>query len=707
LTSTLLNTEERMAMLPADVPRDAVIVTRNLQREYDMGGEIVRALRGVDLNIRKNEYVAVMGPSGSGKSTLMNLIGCLDSPTGGEYWLNGHRVSELGDDELARIRNKEIGFVFQTFNLLPRATSLHNVELPLVYAGIGGKERRELATEALTRVGLSDRMNHRPNELSGGQRQRVAIARALVNRPSILLADEPTGNLDSATSEEIMALFEGLHGEGQTIVVVTHEHDIAEHARRQVHLKDGKVERDFKTGGSTCKKAAAPVPYEALPVEHRDIVVSAQASGAVQPDTTVEVKSKASGEVLQLYAETGQVVKRGAPLVRIDARNANNTLSQAQADLDVAKAKLANATSQKRRADELFKSQSITEQEHEQALLDYADARSAVVRSQVDVDNARIQREDTDVRAPITGTVLEKDIERGQVIASATSNVSGGTTLMKMADLNQVQVRTLVDETDVGKLQPDQQATVTVDAFPNRPFSGTVLKIEPQALTEQNVTMFPVLVRIDNKEGLLRPGMNAEVEIHVGRRDSVLAVPNAALRTARDVGSAAQVLGLSSQTVQQQLAASQPAGRDSASRTSMGATPSTGDTTPPKAGSPSQGAVTTPPAAGATSPAVGTTQGGRRSRSRGQPQGFGSRYIVFAKRNGQIVPLWIRTGLTDMDYSEVVEGLNPSDSVLVLPSASLVQSQQDMKERVNRVTGGGAVPGMQQQTAQPSAGARP
>jgi putative ABC transport system ATP-binding protein len=249
MTGTVMNTEERMAMLPADVPRDAIIVTRNLQREYDMGGEIVRALRGVDLTIRKNEFVAVMGPSGSGKSTLMNMIGCLDSPTGGEYWLNGYRVSELEDDELARIRNKEIGFVFQTFNLLPRATSLHNVELPLVYAGVGGKERREQATDALTRVGLGDRMNHRPNELSGGQRQRVAIARALVNRPSILLADEPTGNLDSATSEEIMTLFDALHRSGQTIVLVTHEHDIAEHALRQVHLKDGKVERDFETAG--------------------------------------------------------------------------------------------------------------------------------------------------------------------------------------------------------------------------------------------------------------------------------------------------------------------------------------------------------------------------------------------------------------------------------------------------------------------------
>ena len=245
----MTDTAERMAMLPADVPRDAVIVTRNLQREYDMGGEVVRALRGVDITIRKNEFVAIMGPSGSGKSTLMNLIGCLDSPTGGEYWLNGHRVSELGDDALARIRNKEIGFVFQTFNLLPRATALHNVELPLVYAGMGSRERRALAADALDRVGLKDRMQHRPNELSGGQRQRVAIARALVNRPSILLADEPTGNLDSATSEEIMALFEGLHREGQTILVVTHEHDIATHTRRQVHLKDGRVERDFVTDG--------------------------------------------------------------------------------------------------------------------------------------------------------------------------------------------------------------------------------------------------------------------------------------------------------------------------------------------------------------------------------------------------------------------------------------------------------------------------
>jgi putative ABC transport system ATP-binding protein len=226
---------------------DIVILTHRLTREYDMGGEVVRALRGVDIQIRKNEFVAVMGPSGSGKSTLMNLVGCLDTPSAGEYWLNGQKVSDLSDDELARIRNKEIGFVFQTFNLLPRADALHNVELPLIYAGQGAKTRRAAAARALERCGLGDRMDHRPSELSGGQRQRVAIARALVNNPSILLADEPTGNLDSATGEEIMKLFEELWETGQTIVLVTHEHDIAAHARRQIHLRDGIVERDVTT----------------------------------------------------------------------------------------------------------------------------------------------------------------------------------------------------------------------------------------------------------------------------------------------------------------------------------------------------------------------------------------------------------------------------------------------------------------------------
>lgn len=223
---------------------DLVISVKDLTREYVMGAEVVQALRGVTLDIRRNEYVAVMGPSGSGKSTLMNMIGCLDTPTGGEYWLSGQEVSRMRDDALARVRNREIGFVFQTFNLLPRASALHNVELPLVYSGVPSRDRRQRAEEALDRVGLGDRMDHRPNELSGGQRQRVAIARALVNRPALLLADEPTGNLDSTTSEEIMSVFQDLHDEGQTIVMVTHEPDISVLAERVVVLKDGRVESD-------------------------------------------------------------------------------------------------------------------------------------------------------------------------------------------------------------------------------------------------------------------------------------------------------------------------------------------------------------------------------------------------------------------------------------------------------------------------------
>ena len=222
-----------------------IIRTVGLEREYQMGAEVVRALRGVDLEITRNDYVAIMGPSGSGKSTMMNLIGCLDTPTAGPYWLNGVEVSKMSDDQLARVRNKEIGFVFQTFNLLPRATSLHNVELPLIYSGLPARERRERAAAALESVGLGDRMTHKPNELSGGQRQRVAIARALVTEPSIILADEPTGNLDSTTSLEIMRVFGDLHAkQGQTIVMVTHEHDIAEHAHRVVTLHDGLISSD-------------------------------------------------------------------------------------------------------------------------------------------------------------------------------------------------------------------------------------------------------------------------------------------------------------------------------------------------------------------------------------------------------------------------------------------------------------------------------
>lgn len=228
-----------------------IIELKKIVRNFPLGNQVVKVLKGIDLQVKRNEYTALMGPSGSGKSTLMNILGCLDTPTSGEYWLNGKNVSHLVDNELAEIRNHEIGFVFQTFNLLPRSTALENVALPLVYAGMSAKDRKERAEEVLAQVGLSDRMDHRPNQLSGGQRQRVAVARALVNRPSIILADEPTGNLDTKTSVEIMALFSEIHANGNTVILVTHEEDIAAHAKRVIRLRDGMVESDVEQAGVT------------------------------------------------------------------------------------------------------------------------------------------------------------------------------------------------------------------------------------------------------------------------------------------------------------------------------------------------------------------------------------------------------------------------------------------------------------------------
>jgi putative ABC transport system ATP-binding protein len=237
--------EKELIQRGEQLKRDGIVIrTYNLWKTYIMGDQEINAVSGVDIEIKRGEYCAIMGPSGSGKSTLMNLIGCLDTPTSGQYYINGNQVSEMTDDELARIRNKEIGFVFQTFNLLPRATSLHNVELPLIYSGMASDKRIEMAKMAMRAVDLEARMYHKPNELSGGQRQRVAVARALVNNPSILLADEPTGNLDTATGNEIMALFERLYQQGNTIILVTHEHDIAMHAHRIIHIRDGKIEKD-------------------------------------------------------------------------------------------------------------------------------------------------------------------------------------------------------------------------------------------------------------------------------------------------------------------------------------------------------------------------------------------------------------------------------------------------------------------------------
>jgi HlyD family secretion protein len=493
-------------------------------------------------------------------------------------------------------------------------------------------------------------------------------------------------------------------------------------------------------GALACGKKEAPLTYEAVPVEHRNLVVSASASGAIEPVLTVDVKSKASGEIIEMKVQTGDDVKADQLLASIDPRIPRNNLAQAQANLAVAQAQLGNAKSQLARSDTLFKAQAITQTEYDGARLDYANANAAVIRAQSDLENARDRMNDTKLRAPLAGTIITKNVELGTVISSPTTDVGGGTVLFRMANLDTVQVRTLVDETDIGKVQPGLLATITVDAYPNRPFEGTVLKIEPQATVTQNVTMFPVLVRIANPNHLLKPGMNTEVEIHVGRRDNVLAIPNAALRTQRDVASAAQVLGLDPQQVQQQLAAAAsqtPASggggttnRDSAS---LGGTQARGDSAgnqpPPAAGN----TMTTPDGRTIQLP-VGVTEAQVRSafqkRMSGQPlsadeetamramraafqrmgggaggaggagmrrnQGEPSSYIVFTLTKGKPTPVQIRTGLSDLDYVEVVSGLTENDTVLVLPSASLLNSQRDMQQRMRAVTGGG-LPGLQQQ----------
>jgi HlyD family secretion protein len=486
---------------------------------------------------------------------------------------------------------------------------------------------------------------------------------------------------------------------------------------------------------AACTKPAPPPVYQAVAVTNRDIVVSAQASGAIQPDTTVEVKTKASGEVLQILAETGQLVQRGQLLIRIDPRQAKNAVDQSKAALTLAQAQLDNAKTQLDREKALLAAQTVTQQEFEASQLAYATASADVVKARIDVENNEISLEDTDVKAPITGVIISKGIERGQVVASATFNAGGGTVLMSMADLNLVQVKTLVDETDIGKIKAGLPTSVTVDAYPNHPFEGVVLKIEPLAEVSQNVTMFPVLVRIDNRDGLLRPGMNTEVQIHVGRRDSVLAVPNAALRTQKDVASAAGVLGLSMETVQKQLAdakaAATPSGDTAAShQVSMGAGTGKPADSAAKAGATintmttQDGRVVRLPD-GVTEAQVkaifakfrsgdtptpaerailqqmrqlngGGNGGGGRQKQSSDYQ-FGGSYVAFLKTPTGPRAVPVKTGLTDLDYSEVLSGLKEGDSVLVLPSASLIASQAEFKNRIQSITGGG-MPGMKQTT---------
>ena len=581
-----------------------------------------------------------------------------------------------------------------------------------------------------------------------------------------------------------------------------------------------------------CKKQQQALLYEPVPVERRDITVSAMAAGSIEPILVVDVKSRATGQILEMRVQTGDIVNQGDTLVKVDRRDPTNTLAQAEADLEVARAQLANSEAQKRRADEMFASQLLSEQERDNTNLTWANAQAQLLRAQVSVQTARDALSDCNVIAPSAGTIIKKNVEVGTVIVSASRDVSGGTVLLQMADLSTVQVRALVDETDIGKIQPGMSATITVDAYPNRPFDGRVLKIEPQSTVSQNVTMFAVLIQIPNGQGLLRPGMNADVEVHIGSRSQVLAIPNAALRTQKDVASAAQVLGIDPKDVEKVLAQADSANRanpQTASRQGSGAAaqpsqrmaaapqgqrqPATGDpaargpSSAPQAGgqgaqpggqgggfqrpplpegvteaqwnairekrrnnqpltaadsqvmarvravwqaqggsggpgqgSGSQGAA--PTTAGgeesggpslpagvtreqlmaifqkqrsgqaltASEQAVmnqmrqrfaaasggGSAEGGTRRRQFGSSSGFqyGGSYIVFVLRNGQPAPLRVRTGFTDMDYSEVLSGLTDKDTVLLLPSASLVASQDEMKSRMQRM--GGGVPGMTQ-----------
>jgi HlyD family secretion protein len=478
-----------------------------------------------------------------------------------------------------------------------------------------------------------------------------------------------------------------------------------------------------------CSEPPPPPAFQTATVSTRNIVVSVSAAGIVEPVSTIEVKSKASGEIYELPVETGDAVVVGDLLARIDPRVPRNALQQAEADLEVAQAQLANAESQLRRAEELYKTQSITEQEFEDANLQAANAKAQLVRAQRSLEDARIAFEDTEVRAPVPGVVIQKNVEVGTVISSATNVVGGGTALLQMANLDTVQVRTLVDETDIGKIRPGMDVTITVDAYPNQPFEGNVLKIEPQATVEQSVTMFPVLVRIGNPEGLLRPGMNAEVEVHVGARENVVAVPNAALRTDRDLASAAQVLGLDPEAVRQQVAEAQAAAR--------GGRPPAGDSAAGEAQAAANtmtlpnGQVVTLPE-GVTAEQVsavfqklreaGGPQGltaedrdvmnkfrtamGNAPRSRPQQAGtdylFGGSYVVFTMRGGVPAAVPVRTGLTDLDHSEVIRGLVANDTVLILPTAGLVQAQQEFQERIDRVRGTG-LPGVQRQSTSSSA----
>jgi HlyD family secretion protein len=467
---------------------------------------------------------------------------------------------------------------------------------------------------------------------------------------------------------------------------------------------------------AACKEAETAPLYEKVPVERRDVVVTVISQGLIRPTLLFSVKSKAWGEIVGQPVATGDEVSKGQLLTTIDPRLPQSNLIQAQASVDKAHAELANATAQLQRSEALFKSGSLAETDYERTKLAYATAQAAVVDAEASLQTAKDAMEDTHVRAPITGTILELNAVLGTVISSPT--LGGGTVILKMASLDSVQDSALVLETDIGRVRPGMPASLSVDAFPNRAFEGTVTSILPQAQVVQNATMFPVLIKVPNPGHLLKPGMNAEVRVHTGQRQGVLTVPNAALRTPRDVGVAASMLGLDSVAIAEQIAVAQApdsGGAHAPGAPAAGATDSAAGKTFTL---PNGRTVTLPPgvtpeqleavmkrmrSGGQPSVDDRALLGrifGRAPRSRGSPNqsNRNSRnYIVFVLRDGKLVAAPIRTGLTDQDFVEVTSGLTQRDTVLVLPSASLVQSQQQWKQRFQNVTGGG-LPGLRQQS---------
>jgi len=500
-----------------------------------------------------------------------------------------------------------------------------------------------------------------------------------------------------------------------------------------------------------CQKApkavTAAATYDAAAVETRNIEVTVDASGVVEPESTVEVKSKASGEVLKVHGETGDIVEAGTLLVQIDKRTPANNVSQSESALKAAEARRAIADTQLKRAEALYKSQTLTQADVEKAQLEFANADAQVVTSRVALENARITLEDTDVRAPITGTIIEKTVEPGIVITSPTQAVSGGTVLMKMADLNSVQVRTRVDETDIGKIRPGLPTKVTVTAYPNQPFDGEVLKVEPQAVVEQNVTMFPVLIKIPNRGGLLKPGMNADVKIQIASRDSVAAVPTAALRAEADVPVTAKMLGVDEAVLRKQIwpdgkPATDAAGKNVLSlngrdiplppgvdgdrvrelmakrrngqeltaeeRTLMrsvfqaagggfGGANGGGNAGGGSGGGQARGGGGGggPPGSfpGGGFPGVfvfggGGAQAPAKAVAKDSSYLFGGNYWVMMQKGSETVPVAVKTGLTDLEYSEVVAGLSPGDQVLLMPSTSLYEQQERLQQFISQRFGG-------------------